>query len=121
MLSLPEDWDYSLMGLCAICKESRDAIRSTLKELQKYGYLQIEKVRGDKGYFEIPAYWKGNKAYLHKDGIVTEIEVAMESDFEGEITHAVECIEEGLTESPILGEEMSVEIIRVAESVQKSL
>lgn len=76
---------------------------------------------GDKGYFEIPAYWKGNKAYLHKDGIVTEIEVAMESDFEGEITHAVECIEEGLTESPILGEEMSVEIIRVAESVQKSL
>ena len=30
---------------------------------------------GDKGYFEIPAYWKGNKAYLHKDGIVTEIEV----------------------------------------------
>ena len=76
---------------------------------------------GDKGYFEIPAYWKGNKAYLHKDGIVTEIEVAMESDFDGEITHAVECIEEGLTESPILGEEMSVEIIRVAESVQKSL
>lgn len=76
---------------------------------------------GDKGYFEIPAYWKGNKAYLHKDGIITEIEVAMESDFEGEITHAVECIEEGLTESPILGEEMSVEIIRVAEAVQKSL
>ena len=76
---------------------------------------------GDKGYFEIPAYWKGNKAYLHKDGIVTEIEVAMESDFEGEITHAVECIEKGLTESPILREEMSVEIIRVAEAVQKSL
>ena len=76
---------------------------------------------GDKGYFEIPSFWKGNKAYLHKDGIVTEIEVAMESDFEGEITHAVECIEEGLTESPILGEEMSVEIIRVAEAVQKSL
>lgn len=76
---------------------------------------------GDKGYFEIPAYWKGNKAYLHKDGIITEIEVTMESDFEGEVTHAVECIEKGLTESPILGEEMSVEIIRVAEAVQKSL
>ena len=52
MLSLPEDWDYSLMGLCAICKESRDAIRSTLKELQIYNYLEIEKIRGDKGYFE---------------------------------------------------------------------
>ena len=74
---------------------------------------------GDKGYFEIPAYWKGNKGYLHKDGIVTEIEVDMESDFEGEITHAIECIEEGLLESTVLGEEMSVEIIHVAEAVQK--
>ena len=76
---------------------------------------------GDKGYFEIPAYWKGNKAYLHKEGVVTEIEVAMESDFEGEVTHAVECIEDGLLESPILGEEMSVEIIRVVEAVQKKI
>lgn len=76
---------------------------------------------GDKGYFEIPAYWKGNKAYLHVDGQVTEIVVDMESDFEGEVTHAVECIEDGLLESPILGEEMSVEIIRVAEAVQESL
>ena len=76
---------------------------------------------GNKGYFEIPAYWKGNKAYLHEDGVVTEIEVAMESDFEGEITHVVECIEDGLLESPILGEEMSVQIIRVVEEVLKKL
>ena len=52
MLSLPEDWDYSLKGLCSISKENRDAIRSTLKELQQNHYLEIEKVRGDKGYFE---------------------------------------------------------------------
>ena len=76
---------------------------------------------GDKGYFEVPSFWKGNKAYLHKDGQVTEIVVDMESDFEGEVTHAIECIESGLMESPILGEEMSVEIIRVVEAVQKSL
>ncbi len=52
MLSLPEDWDYSLSGLCAISKESRDGIRSILKELQKYHYVKIEKVRGKKGNFE---------------------------------------------------------------------
>ena len=52
MLSLPEDWDYSLKGLCSISKENRDAIRSTLKELQQNHYLEIEKVKGDKGYFE---------------------------------------------------------------------
>ena len=52
MLSLPEDWDYSLAGLCAISKESRDGIRSILKELQEHHYVEIEKVRGAKGYFE---------------------------------------------------------------------
>ena len=52
MLSLPEDWDYSLAGLCAISKESRDGIRAILKELQEHHYVEIEKVRGDKGYFE---------------------------------------------------------------------
>lgn len=52
MLSLPEDWDYSLAGLCAISKESRDGIRSILKELQEHHYVEIEKVRGEKGYFE---------------------------------------------------------------------
>lgn len=52
MLSLPDDWDYSLNGLCAICKEQEGAIKSTLKELKDNGYLVIEKVRGEKGYFE---------------------------------------------------------------------
>ena len=52
MLSLPEDWDYSLNGLVVISKESRDGIRSILKELQENHYLEIEKVRGAKGYFE---------------------------------------------------------------------
>ena len=52
MLSLPDDWDYSLNGLCAISKESKDGIRSILKELQEYHYLEIEKIRGEKGYFE---------------------------------------------------------------------
>lgn len=52
MLSLPDDWDYSLAGLCSISKESRDGIRSILKELQEHHYVEIEKVRGYKGYFE---------------------------------------------------------------------
>lgn len=52
MLSLPDDWDYSLKDLCATSKENRDAIRSTLKELQEHHYLEIEKVRGKNGYFK---------------------------------------------------------------------
>ena len=72
---------------------------------------------GEEGYIEIPAFWKSAKAYLHKNGMIEEISVEMESDFEGEVTHAAECIEAGLLESPILGESMSLEIIKVVEKV----
>lgn len=43
MLSLPDDWDYSVEGLVAICKESRPAVQSSLKELQQLGYLVVTK------------------------------------------------------------------------------
>ena len=52
MLSLPEDWNYSLNGLVAIRKEGIKKIRSTLKELQQYGYLVINKKQKENGQFE---------------------------------------------------------------------
>lgn len=33
MLSLPEEWDYTLRGLAHICKEGIDAIRVAVLEL----------------------------------------------------------------------------------------
>ena len=38
MLSLPEDWDYTLAGLSYINRESIDAIRTAVWELEKAGY-----------------------------------------------------------------------------------
>ena len=52
MLSLPEDWDYSINGLSAISKEGVKAIRSTLQELESEGYLVRTRTRGDNGVFE---------------------------------------------------------------------
>lgn len=43
MLSLPDDWDYSLAGLVAICKENETAIKSALDELKTFGYLEMIK------------------------------------------------------------------------------
>lgn len=39
MLSLPDDWDYSINGLTAISRENETAIRTALAELEKCGYL----------------------------------------------------------------------------------
>lgn len=44
MLSLPNDWDYSIEGLVSICKENETSIISTLKELKQFGYLVIRKL-----------------------------------------------------------------------------
>lgn len=44
MLSLPNDWDYSLAGLVANSKESKTSIRNTLNELKENHYLSITKL-----------------------------------------------------------------------------
>ena len=43
ILSLPDTWDYSLAGLCCICKESLGAVRSALEELKELGYVEVKK------------------------------------------------------------------------------
>ena len=43
MLSLPDDWKYSISGLAAISKEGKKAIKSTLDELKEHGYLVVTK------------------------------------------------------------------------------
>ena len=51
MLSLPPEWDYSIGGLVAICKESHTSIRSALRELEENSYLIRERKNNEKGYF----------------------------------------------------------------------
>ncbi len=49
MLSLPENWDYTLKGLSSINKESIDAIRTAVWELEKAGYITRRQGRDEKG------------------------------------------------------------------------
>ena len=49
MLSLPEDWDYTLAGLSHINREKIDAIREAVKELEKAGYIVRSRERDEKG------------------------------------------------------------------------
>ncbi|MDL2294750.1 DUF6017 domain-containing protein [Ruminococcaceae bacterium OttesenSCG-928-D13] len=49
MLSLPEDWDYTLAGLAHICLEGLSSIRAAINELEAHGYLRRQRLRNDKG------------------------------------------------------------------------
>ena len=47
MLSLPEDWDYTLKGLALINREKIDAIRQAIRELEQAGYIVRSRERDD--------------------------------------------------------------------------
>ena len=45
ILSLPEDWDYTLSGLCCINRESKDAIRSAVNKWERARYIERTRPR----------------------------------------------------------------------------
>lgn len=51
MLSLPDDWDYSISGLVTLSKDGKDSVMSALSELEKFGYLRRNQVTNSKGQF----------------------------------------------------------------------
>lgn len=71
LLSLPDNWDFSVSGLEKICKESKDTINGILNNLEKYEYLERNQERDDKGRFidwkydiyEIPKHLYNNLPY----------------------------------------------------------
>ena len=49
VLSLPENWDYTLAGLSRINRESVDAIRTAVHELEREGYITRSRERKENG------------------------------------------------------------------------
>ena len=49
MLSLPEDWDFTLKGLSLINREQIDAIRASVRELEQAGYIVRSRERDGQG------------------------------------------------------------------------
>ena len=66
MLSLPEDWDYTLSGLSFINRESKDAIRSAINELEKEGYIIRRQTTDASGKFS------GNEYIIHESPMEPE-------------------------------------------------
>lgn len=49
ILSLPDDWDYSVAGLSAACGAGVYATRSAIKELEEFGYITRTRERKQNG------------------------------------------------------------------------
>ena len=49
MLSLPDDWDYTIAGLTVVLDEGKDSVRAAIRELEKNGYISRKRLRGEGG------------------------------------------------------------------------
>ena len=56
ILSLPDNWDYTVKGLSKICKEGVDSIGTAINELEKEGYITRTRVRNAKGQLTTVEY-----------------------------------------------------------------
>lgn len=63
ILSLPENWDYTIAGLAAINKEGKDAVRAAVQELEKAGYIERRQTMSAGGQFS------GNEYVVHEEPV----------------------------------------------------
>jgi len=78
ILSLPDDWDYSVKGLVTLAKDGFDSVKTTLKELEETGYLVRKRDRNYHGQlskmiytiYEEPQLTEGSPT----EGIPTQVE-----------------------------------------------
>ena len=51
MLSLPDEWDYSIEGLMKLSSDGKSSVTSALQELERFNYLKRTLIQGDGGKF----------------------------------------------------------------------
>ena len=51
MLSLPDEWDYSVNGLATLSRDGKDSVMTTLTELEQFGYLKRTRLCDEKGRY----------------------------------------------------------------------
>lgn len=83
MLSLPEDWDYTLSGLSVNCKDKIDSVRSGIKELEDNRYLKRTRKHDVDGRFGGNEYNVYEVPYVEADETQNEPEVIEQMNHDG--------------------------------------
>ena len=74
---------------------------------------------GEKGWVDLPNYWKARKAVFHLEGREPEtVEFPCEHELVYEAQHILQCRQKGLLTSPVMTEELSVGAISALEQIR---
>ena len=75
IMALPEDWDFTIKGICSILKEGKTAIYGVVQELKESRYCKTTPNRDEKGlilgldyvFYEEPYDEEPHQDYPHSD------------------------------------------------------
>lgn len=106
------EWQYAVSGRMA------NDVLFTIQNSTRVTLDNSAKIYGTKGYIVIPEYWKARKAVIYKQNCEPEtIEFPCKYELIYEAMHIAECLRAGMTESPVVTEEVSVSGIAALEAV----
>ncbi len=106
------EWQYILTG------KTRGGVQFTAKNSTKAILDNTARIYGEKGWIEIPNYWKARSITIHLEDNTETIQFPCEHELTYEAEHIKFCLEQGLLTSPVVTEELSVAGIYALEQVK---
>ncbi len=108
------EWQYILTG------ETETGVLFCAKNSTRTALDNTCRIFGERGYIELPNYWKAQKVTFHIDGKTETQEFPCQYELMYEATHIAECLDKGLQTSPVITEALSLKGIRAIEQVKSS-
>ncbi len=97
MLSLPEDWDYTIAGLTKFTSDGRVCVANTIRELEECGYIRRRQNRGENGAFAQNVYWIYEVPQTEDDSAEADNTDTAEIESENELTTEMESMIENVS------------------------
>ena len=108
------EWQYILTG------QTKSGVLFSAKNSTRAVLDNTCRIFGEKGFLELPDYWKARKVLIHMDGKTETLEFPCQHELVYEAEHIADCLEKGLLNSPVITEELSLAGIRAIETVKAS-
>ena len=107
------EWQYILTG------ETETGVLFSAQNSTRAVLDNTCRIFGEKGYLELPNYWKAQKVIFHIDGKEETIEFPCQYELSYEAEHIADCLNRGLLNSPVITKELSLSGIEAIEKVKQ--
>lgn len=106
------EWQYILTG------ETEQGVLFCAKNSTRAVLDNTCRIFGEKGYIELPNYWKAQSVSFHIGSKTETLEFPCRHELVYEAEHIADCLNKGLLTSPVITEALSLSGIRAIDQVK---